>query len=165
MLPLKAIVAVSQNGVIGKQGKLPWKIPSEGRWFREQTMGAILVMGRLTYESLPAPLQGRTTLVLTNDLSYPQNRLARRVASVNEVLWWAEKQKRQVWVCGGSKVYDQLLPHCSEVLKSVIHQNVEDGDAFFPKLGMPDWVHRQTLFRTQLFHVEQFTRPSCFTGR
>ena len=65
MSSIKAIAAVSQNGVIGVNGDLPWRIPGELKWFKKITMGSIIVMGRKTWESLPGPLPGRENWVLS----------------------------------------------------------------------------------------------------
>ena len=65
MAQLKAIAAVSQNGVIGKQGDLPWRIPGELKWFKKITMGHIIVMGRKTWDSLPGALPGRENWILS----------------------------------------------------------------------------------------------------
>ncbi len=65
MPTIHAIAAVSENRVIGNQGKIPWHLPDDFRWFKHKTMGATLVMGRKTYESIGKPLPGRKTVVLS----------------------------------------------------------------------------------------------------
>ena len=65
------VVAVAENRVIGKDGKLPWRIPEDMKWFNERTLGKPCIMGRKTWESLPKrPLPGRTNIVVTRDASY-----------------------------------------------------------------------------------------------
>ena len=65
---IKAIAAVSENGVIGKNGDLPWRLPDDLKWFKKITMGHVIVMGRKTWESLPGPLPGRENWVLSRTL-------------------------------------------------------------------------------------------------
>ena len=90
MAPLhKAIVAVSQNGVIGKNGDLPWNLPGDLKWFRKITMGQIILMGRKTWESLPGALAGRQNWVLSNNL--PGNQDIRVFKSIEEAINAAER--------------------------------------------------------------------------
>ena len=64
-LPFKSVVAVSQNGVIGRKGDLPWKLPEDLKWFKKITMGGTVIMGRKTWQSLPFPLPGRKNWVIS----------------------------------------------------------------------------------------------------
>ena len=67
------VVAVAENGVIGRNGKLPWKLSSDLKWFRKVTQGKPVIMGRKTYDSLRRPLPGRTNIVITRDADYRAN--------------------------------------------------------------------------------------------
>ncbi len=131
-----AIAAMSTNRVIGNGNSIPWRIPDEHRFFRRMTMGGVVVMGRKTFESLPKPLDGRVTVVLTRDPArlladerlkdrYAQVRLARDVESLAE-------SGVKTWLCGGAQVYEQFLDRCSELYLSVVDREVE-GDAYFPR--------------------------------
>jgi dihydrofolate reductase len=128
MNTFKAIAAMSENRVIGNSGDIPWHLPEDFKWFKKQTMGDILVMGRKTYESIGRPLPGRDTYVLS--------RQQREIAGVHsftdlEALDQLDTDKT-IWIAGGGEVYQQMLGRCSELYLTRVHRSVE-GDAFFPQ--------------------------------
>ncbi len=123
----KAIAAMAENRVIGNDGDIPWHIPADFKWFKQTTMGGILVMGRKTYDSIGRPLPGRDTYVLS--------RQPREISGVHsftnlEVLDHLETDKT-IWIAGGGEIYAQMLPKCSELYLSRVHRSCQ-GDAFFP---------------------------------
>ena len=125
--PFKAIAAMSENRVIGADGKIPWHIPDEFKWFREATMGHILVMGRKTYASIGRPLPGRKTVVLSRQpLEIPGVTV---VGSLDAV-----PREGTVFIAGGAEIYRQALPYCAEIFLTVVKRKVE-GDTFFPEIG------------------------------
>jgi dihydrofolate reductase len=129
------IWAQARDGVIGSGGALPWHLPEDLALFRRMTMGAIVVMGRRTWESLPErfrPLPGRTNVVLTSDRGWSAEG-ARRAGSVAEVL----DQQDSLWVIGGGSVYAAFLPYADRLVVTDIDVLVE-GDAWAPCLG-PEW--------------------------
>ena len=108
------IWAQAADGVIGADGALPWHLPEDLRLFRELTIGSTVVMGRRTWESLPArfrPLPGRSNVVLTSTGLVGRRRAAGRVASA-EVLG----AHGDLWVIGGGAVYAAFLPHADAVV-------------------------------------------------
>lgn len=122
---LKAIVAVSENGVIGNQNQIPWHISEELKFFKSQTLHQIILMGRKTYESIGKPLPQRETWVLTRAEEFLQNppegvRVFRDLPSLLSAIQKLPKDKT-VWVAGGASIYEQLLPYCSEIILSEIH--------------------------------------------
>ncbi len=124
----KAIAAMSENRVIGTNNSIPWHLPEDFKWFKKTTMGAILVMGRKTYESIGRPLPGRETIVISRSLQQIEGV---QIISNLEKLHTLEIQKN-IWIAGGGEIYRALLPHCSELLLTRVHRTVE-GDAYFPK--------------------------------
>ncbi len=127
MNSFKAIAAMSLNRVIGAGNKIPWHLPEDFKFFKQTTMGHVLVMGRKTFESIGKPLPGRETLVLSrSDWSHPG---ARTVASLDEVASLAPG--RTVFICGGAEIYRQALPLSAELYLTLVKCEVE-GDAFFP---------------------------------
>jgi dihydrofolate reductase len=125
---LKAIAAVSQNGVIGKQGDLPWRLSGDLKWFKKITMGHILLMGRKTWESLPGALPGRENWVLSRTLNpTPGIRVFRTLDEA-----FAEVGERTLFIIGGGELYSLALKDCVELYLTEVHRVVEDGDAFFP---------------------------------
>lgn len=125
----KAIAAVSENGVIGNAGSIPWQIPEEMAWFKETTMGGRVVMGRRTWESINRPLPGRRMIVLSSeDLDLPAG--VERAIGLSSVA--VLEEKTPIWIAGGTQVYKEALPNCSELLLTRIKREVE-GDAYFPE--------------------------------
>jgi dihydrofolate reductase len=131
------VVAHSANRVIGRDGELPWRLPSDLRRFRELTTGHTVLMGRRTYESLPdafRPLPGRRNLVLSGDPAYsPEG--AEVFASLGEALAACEDD---CFVIGGEITYRDALPLCERLYATEIEGEL-DGDAFFPELDPAQW--------------------------
>lgn len=125
---LSAIVAVADNGVIGKDGQLPWRLPADLAWFKRQTLGKPVLMGRKTFESIGKPLPGRLNVVLTSGPTPPG---CLGAASLEEALALPELAAApEVMVIGGARVYEAALPRCTELLLTRIHHSFE-GDSFF----------------------------------
>ena len=141
MASLSLIVAVASNGVIGRDNQLPWHIPEDLKWFKANTMGKPLIMGRKTFESLGRPLPGRPHIVVTRDPDYAYEgvhvvgSLSQAVETAQEL---AEEVKAdEIMVIGGANIYEQFLPYISKVYRTLVELS-PDGDAFFPELEN-DW--------------------------
>ncbi len=143
------MAAVARNGVIGRDGALPWHLPEDMRRFRATTMGQALVMGRRTYESIGRPLPGRTTVVVTRQRPWPPDgELPDGVlvaGSVPEALAQAAATGRDVFVQGGSRIYAEALP-VADILDITWVDATPDGDARFPEV---DWSQWQQVFREE----------------
>lgn len=138
---MKAIVAVDKNWAIGYQNKLLVSIPADMRFFKQETTGKVVVMGKRTLESFPGgrPLKNRINICLTRDKNFTDPD-AIIVHSIDEVL---EKVKEyntdDVYVIGGESIYRQLLPYCSMVHVTKIDYAYQ-ADSYFPDLdGMNEW--------------------------
>ncbi len=133
------VVAVSENGVIGNAGGLPWHLPSDLKRFKAITLGKPVIMGRKTWESLPKrPLPGRLNIVLTRDTAYVAEG-ALVVSTVDDALRVARKsQPDEICVIGGAQVYQLFLPMAGRVYLSKVQLNVT-GDTQFPKLDTGLW--------------------------
>jgi dihydrofolate reductase len=105
--PITIVIARAQNGVIGRDGKLPWHLSSDLRRFKALTMGSVMVMGRKTFESLPGPLPGRRHMVLTRDRSWRAGG-AEVTHDVEQALRLAEGEKLSV--IGGADLFRLFLP-------------------------------------------------------
>ncbi len=125
---IKAIAAMSENRVIGKDGQLPWHLPEEFNWFKKATMGGVLIMGRKTYESIGKPLPGRETCLLSRQpVDIPGVKSLTDVRQIQEL-----ETDRTIWIAGGAELYRQTLDLCDEIFLTRIHRQCE-GDTFFPE--------------------------------
>ena len=131
------VVALSSNGVIGRDGELPWRLPTDLRRFRELTMGHAVVMGRRTYESLPdrfRPLPNRRNIVLSSRTEYEAPG-AEVFGDLDAALGACE---HDCFVIGGGVTYAQALPRASRVYATHVAGEIA-GDALFPELPEVDW--------------------------
>jgi dihydrofolate reductase len=139
--PIAFVVAMSQNRVIGIDNGLPWRLPADMKWFVEVTMGKPVIMGRKTYDSIPArfrPLRGRHNIVVTRNRDYVAPG-ATVVYSIEEALDVAAARKpAEIIIGGGAVLYEALLPQAGRLYLTLIDAEVE-GDAFFPPLDWSEW--------------------------
>ena len=121
------IVAVAQNNVIGRDGTLPWHLPSDLRHFKKTTMGCPLIMGRKTYESIGRPLPGRDNVVLTRDasLDLPGCVVVHSLAEAIEHCRGEEK----VFIIGGAEIFRIALPMTDTIIVTALERDVE-GDVY-----------------------------------
>ena len=152
---MKAILSADRKWGLGYQGRLLVSIPSDLRFFRETTMGHVVVMGRKTLESFPQaqPLAGRNNIVITKDPAY-QVKGAVVVHSIEEAIEESKKYDTDVYCIGGESVYRQLLPYCDEAFITKIDHAYE-ADSFFPNLDeMPEWEMTETSDEQTYFDLE-----------
>lgn len=130
------VAAVARNGVIGKEGGLPWRLPDDLRRFKELTWGHTLIMGRRTYESIGKPLPGRETIVVTRQERWtaPGVRVA---GSLEQALEMAGDT--EIFVVGGGEIYAEALK-VADFLDLTEVDAAPDGDVMFPPVHWPDWV-------------------------
>ncbi|MDP3986974.1 MAG: dihydrofolate reductase [Nanoarchaeota archaeon] len=132
------VAAISQNGVIGRDGGLPWdRVPEDMARFRDLTMGRPVIMGRKTLDSIPEkfrPLKGRKNIVLSNTLESSEGIYVAR--SIDEAVKMTEGED---YSCiGGSIVYEQFLPLVDRMEITLIHRNFQ-GDAYLPLVDFSSW--------------------------
>ena len=144
---MKTIIVVAKdahNG-IGKENDLPWHLPADMKFFKETTMGHIVLMGRKNYESIPErfrPLPNRLNMILTRDKSFhAEDCLV--FHSINEMINWKatqENEKRKLFVIGGGEIFKQFLESnlVDEMLITQIDATVE-ADIFFPEIKEDEW--------------------------
>ena len=136
---LHLIFARAANGVIGRDGHLPWHLPEDLAHFKRTTLGCSVIMGRKTWDSLPPkfrPLPGRLNIVITRQSDW-QAAGAQRAGSLDEALRHCPAGG-DAWIIGGAEIYAQTLPLASTAVVTDIEAPF-DGDAFAPQFG-PDWV-------------------------
>ena len=158
---MNLIVAVDKNWAIGKGNKLLVSIPQDMKFFRETTMGKVVVMGRKTLESFPGgqPLKKRVNIVLTKDKNYDVKD-AIVVHSVEELLDELKKYNEEdIYVIGGESIYRQLLPYCKLAHVTKIDHAYE-ADTYFPNLDeMEDWEVTGVSDEQTYFNLEyEFVR-------
>ena len=139
MSRIALVVAVSRNGVIGRDGGLPWHISSDLKRFKQITMGKPIIMGRKTWESLPRkPLPGRSNIVITRQPGYEAPG-ARVAADVETALRIARAEKPQeIAIIGGGEIYSKFLPMADRVYLTEVDLDVA-GDTRFPHLPPEQW--------------------------
>ena len=131
------IVAMAQNGVIGRDNALPWRLPEDLKRFKAFTLGKTILMGRKTFESIGRPLPGRANLVLTRDRSWFAPGVI-VVHSVEEALTQAAADKELVAI-GGAQIYRLVLPFARRIYLTHVHADVP-GDTFFPDFDSTQWA-------------------------
>lgn len=135
------VAAVAENGVIGNEGGIPWRIPEDLRHFRAVTTGHPVVMGRVTYESIGRPLPDRTNIVVTRDPGWSAEGVT--VAhSVVEALAVARGCAGDVMVIGGAHVYSEVIGAADVQMLTEVHQR-PDGDTFYPAFDRSAWVETE----------------------
>lgn len=150
---LKAIAAMSLNRAIGIEGKIPWHLPEDFKWFKRVTTGHVVLMGRKTFESLGRPLPNRTNVVVTRGADLPGATMLRSLEGFDPDSYGSD-----VFVIGGAEIYAQLLPFCSELYLSVVKRQVH-GDAFFPPFEEL-FELKETLLEFPEFEVRRYVRKS-----
>ncbi|KWX77628.1 dihydrofolate reductase [Paenibacillus riograndensis] len=136
-MSISLIWAMAANGVIGKDNDMPWHLPRDFDYFKSQTLGKRMLMGRKTWDSLGGkPLKGRTSIVLTRDRSFaPEG--AEIVHSLEEAV--AEgRRDDELMVIGGAEIYKMMLPYADKLLVTRIAQDFE-GDTRFPEVDWSGW--------------------------
>jgi len=131
------VVAVAQNGVIGRDNQLIWHLPADLKHFKQLTTGHPIVMGRRTFDSIGRPLPNRTSIVVTRqaDWAVPGCEVAYSVPAALEL---ARTFGADVFVIGGGEIYRQALPAADVVYLTEVHHDFE-GSATFPDLSPLEW--------------------------
>ncbi len=145
---ISAIVAMSENRVIGKNNQLPWYLPADLKHFKKVTMGKPILMGRKTYESIGRPLPGRSNIVITRDTHYvaPGCVIVHSIEQALEVARGSD----EVFLIGGALLFQEMLPMTHRLYMTLIHQSIE-GDVFFPEINAKEWEEKEHT------HCEQDT--------
>lgn len=152
---LSIIAAMARNRVIGRNNRLPWRLPADWRRFKRLTMGHHLIMGRKTFESIGRPLPGRISIVLSGQRSYapPGVQVA---ASLEDALRLAQGDN-EVFVGGGAGVYRQTLDLADRMYLTLLPDDFE-GDTYFPRYDESHWQVQQ-----REIHEPEETDPNRYT--
>ena len=148
---LSLIVAIAENGAIGKDNALLWHLSADLKRFKALTTGHAVVMGRKTFDSLPRkPLPNRRNIVLTHSSDFcPEG--VEVVHSVDELLSLTRGEE-ECFLMGGASLYALLLPHAERLYLTFVHRAYPDADAFFPHIDLNDY---QLLQQTEVVTDEK----------
>ena len=140
---ISLLVAMDERGGIGKDGRLPWRLSTDLRRFRELTMGHHIVVGRKTFESIGKPLAGRRMIIVTRDRGYGVEGCA-TAHSVAAALELARAEcEAELFVCGGAEIYAQTLDRAERIYLTRVHADC-DADTFFPEFDRDEWVEESS---------------------
>ncbi|MEX2131688.1 MAG: dihydrofolate reductase [Pseudohongiellaceae bacterium] len=147
-MKLSLICALAQNGIIGKNNKLPWHLSEDLKYFKRTTMGKTIIMGRKTFESIGKPLPGRTNIIVTRSRDYEVDN-ARVVDSLADAIDLAENisiidGSDEVFVIGGAELFKIALPLVDRMHLTLVHAEVE-GDTWFPEFDAEEWAESSRL--------------------
>jgi dihydrofolate reductase len=140
--PLVLVAAVADNGVIGREGSLPWWLPGDLKHFKKITMGKPIVMGRRTFTSIGRPLPGRSNIVLSGDRNFRADGV-RTAANLDAALAIADEEAKrlgvgEIAVIGGRTLYDETLPRAARIYLTEVHAK-PDGNVHFPAFDRSEW--------------------------
>jgi len=124
------IVARSKNNVIGKNGKIPWKIKGEQKQFKELTTGNVVIMGRKSYEEIGRPLPNRKNIVISKTKNFTAENLV-TVGSLQEAIDRSIGEK--IYIAGGYEVFKEAIPLADKMYITEIDTVIDTGDVFFPE--------------------------------
>jgi dihydrofolate reductase len=142
---LVAIVAMSENRVIGKDNHLLWHLPADLKRFKDITMGSPILMGRKTHESIGRALPGRCNVVITHDVTFQASGCV--VANSIETALQAVEYSNEVFVIGGAVLYEQMLPLVQRIYLTIVHHQFV-GDAYFPEIQSDEWQETENVTHT-----------------
>jgi dihydrofolate reductase len=130
------LFAMDQNRLIGKNNDLPWHLPNDLKFFKRLTMGQTVVMGRKTLESFKKPLPGRRNVILTRNEHYHMAGI--EVLNNPEKVLELERSVRELFIIGGSEIFDLFLPHADRLYVTLLEETFE-GDAYFNGFNEKHW--------------------------
>lgn len=148
LIKTSLIVAMAENRCIGKDNKMPWHIPEDLKRFKSLTMGAPVIMGRKTFESiisyLDKPLPGRENIIISRS-GYTTEHSANVFDGIEHAIDYAKTLNQQeIFIIGGAQIYAQSITVADQIHLTKIHKTVE-GDAFFPQINPDEWIETNRI--------------------
>ena len=137
---ISIIVAVAKGGAIGKEGKMPWKIPGEQRQFKDLTTGHVVIMGRTSYEEIGHPLPERTNIVVSKTKVFSGENLY-TVKSLKEAIERAGQE--EIFIAGGAEIFQEALPFADKIYMTYVDMEVPDADRFFPDFPEEEYTREE----------------------
>jgi dihydrofolate reductase len=151
------VVAVAKNHVIGRDGKLPWHLPSDLKHFKKTTMGYPLIMGRKTFESIGRPLPGRDNIVLTRDPSFEIEGCI-MVHSLEDAIKHCSPEDK-AFIIGGAEIFNLALPLTDTIIVTALERDV-DGDVYFEPIDADEFeiVDQQSCTEEEPYQIITYRR-------
>lgn len=154
---ISAIVAMSQNRVIGKDNKIPWHLPADLKYFKKTTLNHHIILGRKCYESIGKPLPRRTNIIVTRNKTFKAEGCV-IVNSIGEGLAYArERDEIEVFIVGGGEIYRQSIHLWDKLYLTEVEIEIF-GDIFFPKIDNNQW-----LMNTEKHYLMDEKNPHDYT--
>ncbi len=135
-MKLSIIVAMTKNHVIGKNNQMPWHLPADLAWFRQNTGGKPIIMGRKTFESIGRPLPNRTNIVLSRS-PYEHDGIIWK-DNLQSAVDFVRENHHEIMLIGGGELFKQYLPQANKLYLTEIQTELE-GDTFFPEFNWQEW--------------------------
>lgn len=140
---ISIIAAAAKNGVIGSRGGIPWDIPADRAYFRKMTTGGVVIMGRMTYESIGFPLPNRYNIIVSRSKRF-SGKMLRSAESLEEAIKLAESYSEShenisgIFLCGGQRIYADGLKYAGRIYLTELDDEY-DGDRFFPEFSAKEF--------------------------
>ena len=152
-MKITLVAAIASNNVIGKENSLPWNIPEDLKRFKQMTSGNTILMGRKTFDSIGRPLPNRQNIVMTKDENFEREGI-KVINDFDEALELIKESKEDVFVIGGSKIYELFEPVANTLAITRILKDFE-GDAFFPDINWELWqIEKEENFFDEKSNIE-----------
>lgn len=152
-MKITLVAAIASNNVIGKENSLPWNIPEDLKRFKQMTSGHTILMGRKTFDSIGRPLPNRQNIVMTKDENFEWEGI-KVINDFDEALELIKESKEDVFVIGGSKIYELFEPVANTLAITRILKDFE-GDAFFPDINWELWqIEKEENFFDEKSKIE-----------
>ncbi|WP_016955501.1 type 3 dihydrofolate reductase [Catenovulum agarivorans] len=137
---ISMIAAMTPQRAIGKDNKLLWHLPNDLKFFKQQTLGKPVIMGRKTYDSIGRPLPGRLNIVISRQETspHPDVQLASSIEQAVEIAKRELTDEQEIVVIGGGHIYQSMLSHADKLYVTIVETEV-DADTYFPEIDPQDW--------------------------
>jgi dihydrofolate reductase len=157
---ISIIAAVSENGVIGSKNALPWHLPDDLLFFKKQTWGKLLIMGRATFESIGKNLIGRDIIVISRDKSYKKEGIS-VVNNLEEALS-SKINTQEILIAGGGQIYAQTINRADKMYLTLVHTKISEEPTYnityFPKVDLNYWEEIHSIYHPKdSRHLYSFT--------
>ncbi len=137
MQQISLIVAMNKDNVIGVDNKLPWYIPEDLKYFKQNTLGKPVIMGRKTFESIGKALPERKNIVITRNADFHAQDIT-TVSSLNEAIGLTSAEP-EVCIIGGGEIFKQALPLANKLYITVVKYRIKNPTTFFPNVDYDEW--------------------------